>query len=134
MPKLYFYDTGLACALLNIENEQQLDTFYMKGSLFENMIVSELLKERYNQGLTAPLYFMHDAKGNEVDCVIEKAGETVFVEIKMSETLSNAHLKNIRLFRKEQPTQLTDYVIYTGDEEVFYNDIHYLNWKEVNKI
>ena len=134
MPKLYFYDTGLACALLNIENETQIDSFYMKGSLFENMIISEMLKERYNNGLPAQFFFMRDSKGNEVDCVIEKAGETTFIEIKMSETLSSTHQKNIRLFRKDQPTKTTDYVIYTGDENVVYHDIMHCNWKNVDKI
>ena len=131
MPKLYFYDTGLACALLNIENEQQIDSFYMKGNLFENMIFSELLKERYNNGLSAEFFFLRDSKGNEVDCVIEKTDGVVFVEIKMSDTLSPAHQKNIRLFRKDLPTQSTDYVIYTGDEDAVYNDIQYCNWKNM---
>ena len=134
MPKLYFYDTGLACALLNIENDLQIDSFYMKGNLFENLIISEILKERYNKGLPAPLYFMRDAKGNEVDCVIEKAGDAIFIEIKMSETLSPAHLKNIQLFRKEQPSQSSDYLIYTGSEEVVFHNIQHLNWKNTDKI
>ena len=134
MPKLYFYDTGLACALLNIEDESQIDSFYMKGSLFENMIFSELLKERFNNGLPAQFFFIRDSKGNEVDCVFEKAGDTVFIEIKMSETLSSAHQKNIRLFRKDQSTQSTDYVIYSGDEDVIYNNIRHCNWKNVDKI
>lgn len=134
MPKLYFYDTGLACALLNIENAQQIDTFYMKGNLFENMVFSELLKERYNQGLPAQLFFMRDSNDNEVDCVFEKAGQTTFVEIKMSATLSPAHLKNIQLFRKDQPSQSPDYVIYAGDEEVIYHNIQHYNWKNAGKV
>jgi len=134
MPKLYFYDTGLACALLNIESEMQIDSFYMKGNLFENMIFSELVKERYNNGLPAQFFFMRDAKGNEVDCVIEKAGETIFVEIKMSETLSSSHQKNIWLFRKELPTKLTDCVVYSGNEDVIYHNIRHCNWKNVDKV
>jgi predicted AAA+ superfamily ATPase len=134
MPKLYFYDTGLACALLNIENESQIDSFYMKGNLFENMVFSELMKERYNKGLPAQFFFLCDSKGNEVDCVIEKPGEIVFVEIKMSGTLSSSHQKNIRLFRKEIPAQSTDYVIYSGKEEVVYHDIRYCNWKNLEQI
>jgi len=134
MPKLYFYDTGLACALLNIENEQQIDSFYMKGNLFENMIFSELLKNRYHNGRPAHFYFMQDSKGNEVDCVIEKAEGTVFVEIKMSDTMSPAHLKNIRYFRKDMPTQLTDYLIYNGNEEVTHHGIQHCNWKNLDML
>ena len=134
MPKLYFYDTGLVCALLNIENETQLDSFYMKGNLFENMVFSELLKERYNNGLDAHFFFIRDAKGNEVDCVIEKANEIIFVEIKMSDTLSSAHQKSIRFFRKEIPAQSTDYIVYSGDIEVISNNIQYYNWRNIDKI
>jgi len=134
MPKLYFYDTGLACALLNIENERQIDSFYMKGSLFENLIISELMKERYHKGLPASLYFLRDAKGNEVDCVIEKADGPIFIEIKMSETLSPSHLKNIQFFRKQQPTQSADYLIYAGNEEVIFHNIQHFDWKNTDKI
>ena len=134
MPKLYFYDTGLACALLNIEHAQQIDTFYMRGNLFENMVFSELLKKRYNNGLSAHLFFMRDSNGYEVDCVIEKAGETTFVEIKMSDTLSPTHLKNIQLFRKNQPAKSPDYLIYTGSEDVVYHNIQHYNWKNMEKI
>lgn len=134
MPKLYFYDTGLACALLHIESAQQMETFYMRGNLFENMIFSELLKARYNSGLPAHLFFMRDSNDHEVDCVIEKAEGTTFVEIKTSDTLSSAHLKNIQLFRKGQPSQSPDYLIYTGDEEVVYHNIQHYNWKNLNKI
>jgi predicted AAA+ superfamily ATPase len=86
-----------------------------------------MIKERYNKGLSAQIFFMRDSKGNEVDCVIEKAGETVFVEIKMSETLSSTHQKNIRLFRKDMPTQSTDYVIYTGEEDLLFHNILHCN-------
>jgi predicted AAA+ superfamily ATPase len=134
LPKLYFYDVGLACALLNIENERQIDSFYMKGSLFENLIFSEMLKERYNKGLPAQFYFLRDATGNEVDCVIEKAGNLIFVEIKMSETITSSHLRNIQLFRKALSTQSADYLVYTGDEEVVFHNIKHFNWKNTDKI
>ena len=132
MPKLYFYDTGLACSLLHIENDRQIDAFYMKGNLFENMIFAELLKNRYNLALPAHFSFMRDSKGNEIDCVVEKANETVFAEIKMSETLSPSHLSNIRLFRKDHPTQSIDYVIYTGKEDVIYHQVQFLNWQQLS--
>jgi hypothetical protein len=77
---------------------------------------------------------MRDSNGNEVDCVIEKANETTLVEIKMSDTLSPAHFKNIQQFRKQQPTNSTDYVIYTGNEEVTYHNIQYRNWKNLQEI
>ena len=73
MPKLYFIDTGLACNLLGIENAKQLDTHYLRGELFENFVISEIYKYRYNQGLEPNIYFWRDNKGLEIDCIIEKS-------------------------------------------------------------
>jgi len=61
-PKLYFFDTGLACSLLNIEHEKQLETFYLRGNLFENFVFSELLKMRFNAGLPANYLFLKGCK------------------------------------------------------------------------
>jgi predicted AAA+ superfamily ATPase len=132
-PKLYFHDTGLACSLLNLEQESQLKTFYMRGNLFENMVFSELIKNRYNQGLPANYYFLRDAKGNEIDCVTEKADSLTFIEIKSSETLSLHHLKNIQSFHKNF-SQTEDYLIYAGKEEPVYNKVKYYNWRHINQI
>ncbi|MGL9779333.1 MAG: DUF4143 domain-containing protein [Wolbachia sp.] len=74
MPKLYFYDTGLACTLLGLERESQLETHYLKGALFENLIVLEIFKKRLNQGLPANLYFWRDRTGHEIDLLAEWGG------------------------------------------------------------
>ncbi len=71
MPKLYFYDTGLACFLLGIQNTSQLATHYLRGSLFESFVLSELIKERFNKGIEPNCYYWRDKTGNEIDCVIE---------------------------------------------------------------
>jgi predicted AAA+ superfamily ATPase len=133
MPKLYFYDTGLVCSLLNIEKETQLESFYMRGNLFENMLFAEMIKMRYNKGLPAALYYLRDAKGNEVDGVMEQAGQPVFIEIKMSETLLPTHFKNITSFRKLFPSSSTDFVIYTGEDAV-YNHVQFYNWQHINAL
>ena len=57
-PKLYFYDTGLACYLLDIETEQQLSRDKMRGHLFENFVIMEALKERYNHGKERVIFFL----------------------------------------------------------------------------
>lgn len=71
-PKLYFYDTGLVCFLLGIENEQQLATHPLRGAIFENMVVLEFFKNRYNQGKLPHLYFYRDKSQHEVDLIEEK--------------------------------------------------------------
>lgn len=70
-PKLYFTDTGLACHLLGIESPEQLARDKMRGALFENFIVTEALKRRYNQGKESNLYFYRDSNQNEVDLLLK---------------------------------------------------------------
>jgi predicted AAA+ superfamily ATPase len=130
-PKLYFYDTGLACALLNIEQESQIENFYMRGNLFENFIFSELLKNRYNKGLPANFYYVRDSKGTEIDCVIEKPDKHIFIEIKLSETLLPAHLKNIELLQKEF-ANTESYLIYSGKTEPVFHNTQCVNWQNIN--
>jgi predicted AAA+ superfamily ATPase len=134
MPKLYFYDTGLACSLLDIENERQIENFYLQGNLFENMVFSELVKNRFNQGLQTPFYFLRDSKGNEIDCVVEKTTTEIFMEIKMSATCSTNHLKGINSFQQTQDTTRKSYVIYTGQKELRYNNVQFINWENIDQI
>lgn len=129
-PKLYFFDTGLVCSLLNIEQEKQLNTFYLRGNIFENFIISELFKLRFNAGFPANYYFLRDAKGVEVDCVQELPDFVRFIEIKSSETLSHEHIKNIISLKKIFPNS-QDYVIYNGCEEPVYNNVKFINWQNI---
>ncbi|MCK5838673.1 MAG: ATP-binding protein, partial [Bacteroidales bacterium] len=71
MPKLYFYDSGLLCSLLGIININQLRTHYLRGGLFENMVISEILKYYFNRGIEPPVYFWRDKHGHEIDCLID---------------------------------------------------------------
>jgi predicted AAA+ superfamily ATPase len=103
MPKLYFYDTGLACNLLGVENEKQLDSHYLKGGLFENLIILELLKERLNQGLQPNLYFWRDRTGFEIDCIAEWSGKTKAIEIKYTQTFKQDFIKNLKYFQTIVP-------------------------------
>ena len=88
-PKLYFADTGLACSLLGIETSEQFMTSYFKGTLFENAVVSELLKGVYAQGKIPSIYFWRDSSGREIDVIVEKGGSIQrAIEIKASATYS----------------------------------------------
>jgi len=129
-PKLYFYDTGLVCALLNIEQEKQLETFYLRGNLFENFVFSELLKSRFNAGLPANYYFLRDSKGVEIDCVQELPEGLRFIEIKSSATLSHEHIKNLLLLKKLF-SKTEDYVVYAGQEIPDYHNVKYINWQNI---
>lgn len=91
-PKIYFYDTGLLCWLLGIQEAGQLATHPLRGNIFETLIVSELVKTRFNQGERAALHFWRDSNGNEVDVIAEVATaaglKLMPIEIKSSQTLN----------------------------------------------
>ena len=97
-PKLYFYDTGIACSLLNIESKEQLETHYLKGNLFESLMISEILKERMNQGKKPNCYFWRDQQGHEIDCLIESQGATIPIEIKSSRTVNNSFFDDLKFW------------------------------------
>lgn len=94
-PKLYFYDTGLACSLLGIHSAEQLSTHYLRGGLFENMVVNEFLKIAYNRGTEPELTFWRDSTGNEVDLLSYDNGLPTAYEIKSSSTYSKDFFKGI---------------------------------------
>ncbi|MBR9987510.1 MAG: ATP-binding protein [Desulfosarcina sp.] len=99
-PKLYFYDVGLATFLLGIENETQLVRDPLRGSLFENLVVAEALKYRFNQGRRSNLFFYRDSKGNEVDLVLVNGPDLFPIEIKSSMTITRDYFKGLRHFSK----------------------------------
>jgi len=97
-PKLYFYDTGLASFLLGIETEQQMKRDPLRGNLFENLVVVEFLKYRWNRGLRNNLHFFRDAKGNEVDLLYGVGHDWAPVEIKSGATIAPDYFKSLRTF------------------------------------
>lgn len=114
MPKLYFYDTGLAVSLLGVENEAQLALHPFRGSLFENMIIAEFLKKRTNAGKPHNLFFWRDNIGNEIDLLIKTGNKLLPVEIKSGKTVTNEYFKGILFWNKITQTE-GGYVIYSGE-------------------
>jgi predicted AAA+ superfamily ATPase len=89
MPKLYFYDTSLACNLLRLTNADDVYDHYLRGGLFESMILSDFLKKRCNQTLPPNVYFWRDKLGNEIDGLLEDGQQLQPIEIKSSATLQS---------------------------------------------
>jgi uncharacterized protein len=134
-PKLYFTDVGLACYLLEIESLSQVDRDPLRGSLFETMVVTELLKSRLNQGRDPHLYFYRDRYQHEVD-VIYKAGATLIpMEIKISQTVNRNAFAGLEYFRSLAKTRCgRPYFIYAGEQEIAMNDVEVLNYKHVHRV
>jgi predicted AAA+ superfamily ATPase len=115
MPKLYFHDTGLASSLLGISSAEQIETHYQFGALFENFIISELLKKRLHRGERSNLYFWRDHKGAEIDLIIEQSDTLVPIEIKSSRTFSESFFSGLKYWRKISGTRDNQqYVIFGG--------------------
>ncbi|MCP4680607.1 MAG: ATP-binding protein [Deltaproteobacteria bacterium] len=115
-PKLYFYDVGLATYLLGIENSTQIATHPLRGNLFENLVLIELLKHRFNRGKRANFSFYRDSGGNEVDVLMEVGGEIVPVEIKSGQTITGESFKGFRTLAKVLQKKMgRPLLVYTGD-------------------
>jgi len=134
-PKLYFYDTGLACNLLQINSVNELDMHFAKGNLFENFILTELLKKRFNNAKTSNLYFWRDHHGKEIDCIIEKANSLIPIEIKSSKTYQKEHFKNMNYWNKlSDNSKENSYLVYSGNESDHLAYGNLMSWKHLNKI
>jgi len=133
-PKLYFTDTGLACFLLNIKDPGQLNTHYLKGGLFENLIIIELLKKRYNKAETSNLWFYRDNNRNEIDCIMEDV-QLKALEIKSSRTFSDSFTGGLDFLVKHANLQPENgYIIYGGDESFLYQEKKVLSWRSLDEI
>ncbi len=131
-PKLYFHDTGLACSLLDLESAGQLKSHYLLGGLFENYVLSELIKNRYNLGKRNNCYFWRDNKGMEIDCIIDKGDKLVPIEIKAGRTFTSDYFKNIRYY-KGISDNLSDepIVVYGGKKSRQTSDGKLIAWNQV---
>ena len=94
-PKLYFNDVGLACYLLGIQNEVQLSRDPLRGNLFENAVLLELKKYRFNRGLEPSFFYYRDVQKNEVDVIYKKGHELIPIEIKSSKTFHSEFIKKL---------------------------------------
>lgn len=131
-PKIYFYDTGLACFLLGIENEQQLATHPLRGAVFENMVVLEFFKNRYNEGKLPNLYFYRDKSQNEVDLIEEKGAKLYAYEIKSAKAFTKGFVKNLDYFRKVAGDDVAStQVIYDGENDIYTPENGMLNFRNL---
>jgi predicted AAA+ superfamily ATPase len=133
MPKLYFYDTGLCCSLLEFETESHVNTHPLRGALFENLIILELLKTRFNNGQRSNLFYWRDRTGNEIDVLLDQSGQVVPIEIKTAATFTTDFVKGINYWKKINSEVRNAYVVYTGKNNALENT-QILNWKDIDAI
>jgi len=133
--KLYFNDTGLAARLLGIENKQQLATHPMRGLLFENWCITELMKGRLNRGLPSNLFFWRDNKGMEIDVIADRGNLLLPVEIKSGATIASDWMDNLQKWLKLADESAEEgWIIYGGDKGQIRNKTTILPWHEIERL
>jgi len=134
-PKLYFHDTGLVCYLLQIKNTDVLSTYPLRGNIFENWIISETIKGYYNKGEEPPLYFWQDAKGHEIDMIVDEGTYLYPAEVKSSSTFNSEFIKHMNYFvglQKNKPKKDFLGECYYGGSETFeFKGFNIKSWKDV---
>jgi predicted AAA+ superfamily ATPase len=137
-PKLYFYDTGLAATLLNIESPDQLATHPLRGNLFETWAVSEVAKAHLHRGRRPRLSFYRDSGGLEIDLVLEKGADLMLVEIKSAQTPPTQPFAVFDRFADaltgpEAPRIASRVVVYGGDESQQRSRGELLSWRDLDR-
>ena len=132
-PKVYFYDTGLLSFLLGIKSEQEMSQHFAKGSIFENLIITEFLKNAYNKGDTPIFYFWRDHANNEVDLLIENYPKIDIYEVKSSTTIKMDFFKGLNHF-KGLHSSVNAHLIYGGTENQKRTEVNVIGWISTSSI
>lgn len=114
-PKVYFYDTGLAAHLLGIRTTEELSIHFAKGNLFENLVITELIKKSLNRGKRPQFYFWRDTAQHEIDLLIQNGVQLEAIEIKSGKTIQPDFFKGLNYLKKINPSTNL-YVVYGGDQ------------------
>jgi len=134
-PKLYFYDTGLACALLNLRTVDDLNRHFAKGALFENFVINEILKNSLNRNLPPRHYFWNAAGANEIDLLLDRGGRLLPVEIKSGRTINTNFFDGLKYFQPLAGVLPSEsYLVYGGDEVQKRSLAQVLSWKNLGDI
>jgi hypothetical protein len=135
LPKLHFYDTGLACWLLGIRTVEQLRGHPLRGPIFETWVASEIVKHRVHRGETRGVCFYRDHNGSEADLTLANGDTLSIVEVKAGATVSadmvGAPRKVAAILKTAASTRV--FVVYGGDTPQPRSDVAILPWKEIHK-
>ncbi|TVQ26994.1 MAG: ATP-binding protein [Spirochaetaceae bacterium] len=133
-PKVYFTDTGIVCSLLGIRDREQIDYHFLKGALFETLMVSELVKAGFNRGEPFQLYFWRDNHQKEIDVVLECGLKQIGIEIKSGKTIRGDSFKGLEYWKSlaaaDSPATC---LIYAGNETYDRNATRVVGWKSIER-
>ncbi|MCS6935306.1 MAG: ATP-binding protein [Chitinophagales bacterium] len=131
-PKLYFYDTGLAAYLLGLRSKKDVSNYYGRGSLFENLVIAEFMKDDFNFGKHQQFYFWRDKTGNEIDLMAERGVQPTLIEIKSADTFHPSMLRGISYYTALHRSRAKALLIYNGEvNQKLKGNISVTNWRQV---
>jgi predicted AAA+ superfamily ATPase len=131
-PKVYFYDTGLLAHLLKIKDLENLSPNSLKGTLFENMIIAEYVKQNYHSDQSIDFWFWRDSNGNEIDLLFNTGDKLCITEIKSSMTIKPDHFKGLNNFeRNAKNKKLIKQLIYGGSENQLRQSGNVISWQDI---
>ena len=133
--KIYFTDLGLVSFLLGIHTQEQASRDPLRGNLYENMVIVDIIKGAFNRGIRPEVYFFRDSNGNEVDLLIKENGQLTPIEIKSAATFSPGFVKGIEKFRAVASGRLTaGAVLYNGAQAFDVHGVRVFNPLKVQDI
>jgi len=137
-PKLHFYDSGLVCYLLGIRKPDELLHHPVRGAVFESWVASEVLKTHMHRGEDPRLYHFRDAKGLEVDLVLDGASRIQLIESKSARTINDDFFAGLRRLAKSTPhagrgASVESILVYGGDETQRRSDARVIPWGRLDR-
>ena len=135
-PKVYFVDTGVVCSLLGITSPSEVTTHQLYGSIFENMIMLELIKSRRNRGWADNIYFWREDRGLEVDAVLQYGNYLRAVEIKAAKAIKSSLANGITQWKEavKNNTDVRRFVIYGGEEDQEIDGVQWVSWRRCETV
>ena len=131
-PKIYFCDTGLVCFLLGIETPEQVTTHPLRGAIFENYVMLEFLKNRYNAGKSNNLFFYRDKSQREIDIVQQFGYQYRAYEIKSATAFHSDFLNNLKYLKNLLGDRLlSTKLIYDGSNELNIDENGTVNFRNI---
>jgi len=133
-PKLYFYDTGLVCNLLNIKEQDLMDS-PQRGAIFESFIIADIMKQGLNRGEMPHLYYWKDKTGHEVDCIIDQGKKAIAIEIKASRTISSRFFEGLNYWNAlTNADPNTNFIIYAGSAKQPKASTYIVSWQAIPRL
>lgn len=134
-PKVYFCDVGLICYLIGIDDLRQVENERLRGALFENMVIIDLIKIKSNQGRDPQIYYFRDNHQNEVDAVIKHRDYLIPIEIKSTATFNKVLLKGLKYYKQLAGERCPfGFLVYSGEQEQQLGDHHLINFRNLAQI